>query len=360
MAKLRKRDRGAGIRYFIRTADGHELAAGRDLQTARDILAHYRNLETLLRHGVPIPMRSAWTLQKLSEWDQSERTEDSRRRRWNVILDTLGKETPLEEIEPGLLMAYGQKRKLAGAGAATINRDLSVLAAALKRSRGLSGYQKDPFAGLPRLKEQRPKPTVWPPKAIFGFLNICRRLAGRAGKRHRAEWLQNADMIEVLYLTASRLSQVLGLRWDQVRGELLYFPPHKGGLERWFRMDGRLGQVLGGPELDGGFVFPSTRTAGAREGFRRFWEKACTEAKMPMTRHSLRASRASAWFAEGKSIADVQRLLGHASPQMALRLYVQLFPDSLPTLLPTETGVKEATLEQQGAKKTQAGIDGPR
>jgi len=149
-------------------------------------------------------------------------------------------------------------------------------------------------------------------------------------------------MIELLYLTASRLSQILELRADQIRDGLLYFPAHKKGRERWFRLEGRL-SVLLAERKETPFVFPSLRAANAREGFRRFWAKACKIAGLTMTPHTLRHSRASAWYAEGRTIAEVQRLLGHASLQMALRLYVQLFPETLPPSLPQEQGRKGRT-----------------
>lgn len=331
MAKLRRRDRGAGVRYFIRTADGHELAAGRDLKTARDILAHYRNLEALLRHGVPVPVRSTWTLKRLKEWDLRDRPEPSRARRWAVLLGELG-DLLLDDIDTAVLMEY-TRRRLYKARPATVNRDISVLASAWKRAKPLSGARNDPFGGLQKLKEERARPAVLPPEAVSRFIATCHELAAGAGKRHAAEWHQNADMIELLYLTASRLSQILELRADQIRGDLLYFPPHKGGLERWFRIEGRLSTLLSSGKIQP-FLFPSARAAGARQGFRRFWTKACERAGVTITRHALRASRASAWFAEGKTVADVQRLLGHSSPQMALRLYLQLFPATISTAPP--------------------------
>src|SRR6185369_5498830 len=103
-------------------------------------------------------------------------------------------------------------------------------------------YARDPFAAIAPLEERRGrrKPVSLPPKVIERAISSAWRLAKKKPPWYvlPGEWAQNAAIIELIYLTASRSSQILRLRRDQVQRRdgvrTLVFPPHKGGLERVF------------------------------------------------------------------------------------------------------------------------------
>lgn len=348
MATLRSKQRNGRTYYTVRLRSGQELAAGWDIETARTIVAEHERAERLGLHGIHVPTRSKWILQDLRDWDMAQaelagRETASRGRRWAVILDYIGNMTKIDTIGASEVESFTRKRLGAGVGPATVNRDRALLRVALARARNpasMSGYSGDPFAGIPPLEERRArrKPVPLPPAAIRALLAECWRLAAspppRAVKPH--EWRQNAMMIELAYLTASRLSQITHLRWDQVGRGWLRFPAHKRGLERHFRLTGRLRVLLHmavrGPSE---WVFPSARSAGPRKGFRRFWRLACKGAGVTgATPHTLRHSASSTAFARGAMIPDIQRLLGHTSPAMAVQLYTQLFPQSINPVSP--------------------------
>lgn len=352
MAHLRVRARGAGKRYFIRTKAGQELAAGRDLATAKRILHHYRNLEELHRHGIAPPARCDWTLADLAEWDKERRPQAWRRVRWSFLLAQLGASTRLDELTPQVLDAWTRKRlrhvsrRGTAITPATINRNRTFLRAALKRSRSASGFEGDPFAALERLPEAREDRAILTPEDVERFLAVCWKLSETRRSRSTplGDW-QNAAMVELLYRTGSRLNQIPSLRWDQVSDGRIHFPPHKRGIARTFALEERLTRVLeeARSRRVNEYVFGSkASTTGHRYYFRTFWAAACKEAKVAITPHSFRYSAASLWYAEGRNVEEVQQLLGHKTPSMALRLYIRLFPRALPPVLPPMQGQKEA------------------
>lgn len=317
MASLRTRKRHGRLYYVVRTSRGKEYGAGWNPKTAKTLLAHYDNLERLAKHGALAPEPCSWDLQALRDWDVGSSHDRSRERRWRVLLRVLGPHRPLEEVTRPLLEVYRKR----GASPATVNRDLSVLRSAINRSRALSGFTADPFLGLTRLKEPRAKPVSLPPATVEKILSTARRLAVTDEER------QDAAILELIYRTASRVSQILSLRWEQVRDGSLHFAPHKGGRERVFPCRGALRMALG--RTNGSpWVFPSHRGDGPRTGLRRFLQRVLREAGVTqhVTPHTLRHSASSAAFLAGRPISEVQRLLGHGSPQMAIALYTQLFP----------------------------------
>lgn len=347
MASLGTRHRHGRTYYTIRTRAGQELAAGWNKDTARTILAKYETDERLAAHGIQPTGRSAWTLQQLSEWDLAQ-TElaggetASRERRWAVILDRLGADSRIQTLTAADVEKFTRKRLAEGTTHATINRDRALLRVALARARNpasLSGYAGDPFAGTRPLEErrQRKTPKALPPTVINDLINECWRLAVNSPPYVDAyEWHQNAVMIELSYLTASRLTQVTHMKWSQVSGGKLTFAGHKRGIPRSFKLRGRLKALLDPLPRVNEWVFPSARSLGPRHNFRKFWKTACKNLGLPgITHHTLRHSASSTAFSRGAMIPDVQRLLGHTSPAMAIRLYTQLFPEDSRVVSPS-------------------------
>jgi len=321
MASLRSRIRNGRTYYSVRTASGKEYGAGWNRKTAKELFEHYDRLERLASHDALPPERSTWDLRQLRSWDLGSRHDPSRDRRWAVLLAVLGPHTLLAELSVSGLDAYRRVRMAGKASPATVNRDLSVLRSAWNRAKPLSGVQNDPFGGLQRLKEERPRPVALPPKTVQRILSTARTLAETPEER------QDVAILELVYRTASRVSQILNLRWDQVRNGQVVFAPHKGGRERVFPYAGRIRRLMGRPN-GSEWVFPSHRSEGPRRGFRRFLKRVLVRAEVVerVTPHTFRHSASSAAFLAGRPISEVQRLLGHGSPQMAIALYTQLFP----------------------------------
>lgn len=338
MARLRVRTIRGKIYFICVTRDRRELSAGKTRKNAKEFVDNFDHLERLQKHGLPLPRKSSWTLKDLKDWDVRTSSDPSRERRWRMILKGFGESTYLDEVTPQAIESYRERRLATPAakgkriaGPATVNRDCSVLSSALKRARTQPGVViGKPFEEIAPLSERqlRKKPVSRPPEEIRKFIQAAWEIAA-APPPHvdRREWDDNAAMIELLYMTASRLSQVLRLRAEQVKGKLLSFPGHKRGTERAFVLSGRLAELLASRGGEGGWLFPSHRRDGPRREFRRFWKLVEEKAEIGhLTPHALRHSASSALFQAGGMIDEVQRLLGHQTPALAIALYTQLFP----------------------------------
>ena len=190
----------------------------------------------------------------------------SRRRRWDVLLAGFGAGTTLDLLTPARIQAFVMERALA-CGAQTIRNDLSLLSSALKLARRMR--HESGFSGNPLLEVERPrgvsKPAAALPDGAARALIAAAWRKARSAPPHLAElWRDNAAMIELMYETSSRISQILSLRRDQIAGGVLRFPGHKGGAPREFEIAGRIAAVLKKLPDRGLYLFPARATVGRR------------------------------------------------------------------------------------------------
>jgi integrase len=247
--------------------------------------------------------RCLWTFKDLQAADlrrAAEQGQSSIRRReshWRMLVTFFDTAASIEVVNPSSIRAYVSART--EAGPAAINRDLAVLRRALRLARRLkdeSGYHANPFEDWEPLNERagRREPIALTTAQSRAFLRIARRIDRKL-----------AAAAELVLLTGSRPGEQ-----PAVEGRRLIYPAHKRGLPRTFPLEGRLAQVAAMP----------------RAWSRRAWRLAVKEFGLPLRPHDLRHSAASQEFEAGARTADVQRLLGHRSPQMAERVYTHLFP----------------------------------
>lgn len=337
MASLRARKLKTGTFYYVITKHGKSIACGQQRPVAIEILAEADRVERLEKAGKkPEPLGSDWTLTDLKAHDLKqaairEKEIPSRRRRWSSLLAHFGEGFLIDDVTSDALEDFIEKRR-GTVRAATVNRDLALLRVALKRARHSkrSGYSGDPFRDFEPLKEKgaRKATPAMPWETCEALIVTAWKLAetGPEDEKPRHlypdEWKQDAAIIELVYRTASRPSQIFALRRDQVEDGLLSFPAHKRGAPRAFALDERLRRVLSAQHGDSEWVFPSARGDGHRKEFRRFWALLRRKAKLPgVTLRSLRKSASSALYNAGGGIPEIQQLLGHGSPEMAVRVY---------------------------------------
>jgi integrase len=151
-----------------------------------------------------------------------------------------------------------------------------------------------------------------------------------------------AILIRLLLFTGCRRSEILSLKWDQVRldEDRIFLRDTKNGRSRTVHLNVRAKDVL--VDLSGRreqeartaasfYVFPSRQ--GTRKGhlfdLRKPFEKACHVAEIEDFRvHDLRHTFASMAVSGGASLFDVQKLLGHQDVAMTRR-YAHLSDDGL-------------------------------
>jgi integrase len=146
-------------------------------------------------------------------------------------------------------------------------------------------------------------------------------------------------VIGFLLLTGSRKSEAFNVCWDHIDADkrLWTVPLSKSGKPRHIPLsDGamamveRARQVVASTALSTSpYVFPNVATGGPLRDIQHCWEQARELAGLQNVRlHDLRHSYASALVNEGRSIYEVQKLLGHANVSTTQR-YAHLSQDTL-------------------------------
>jgi hypothetical protein len=372
--------------YSVRTRgpDGkvHEYGSGFNREEADDMRDWYSALERRVRHGMPLPNDCTWTMTDLKKHDLAQHKAEggeipSRERRWRQIIAFFGKDELIDRLTPTRILAFTTAR-LKRAGPGTIRRDRAVLKKALTRAGEPgtgSSYEGNPFTGLDsmaRAERLARKPTrPHPPETIERVIAAARALRPPRGPKGNGldafEWRQNAEILELIYLTASRSSQIFRLRRDQRRvhptlGPVLWFPPHKRGTERHFLDRGRLRTILDAIPKSSEWFFPSRRAEGKpREGFERFLKLAVEASRVKDLSEaaflrSLRKSKATADFVSGKHPAEVQLELGHSGVGTTMQWYTEVFPRGIEARWPSPPGSPRKS--QNRAKSARLGRAG--
>lgn len=197
-----------------------------------------------------------------------------------------------------------------GKSAKTIARKLSCL------------KQIFDFLYLEKLREDNPILNVEAPKtakALPKYLTKeeVQRLLDEAAEEPR----MNA-MLEILYASGLRVSELISLRQNSIRqqnGEFYLFIKGKGSKERLVPL-GRYAQdalraYFDEVEIED-FLFPSGKSHITRQGFGQNLKKLAVNAGIPPSKvspHVLRHSFASHMLENGADLRIVQELLGHES-----------------------------------------------
>jgi integrase len=204
----------------------------------------------------------------------------------------------------------------------TINRELAILRHLLRLAEEW-GY----IAKVPKIRLGRE------PEGRLRFLaedEIARLLTACEAKAPKSPHL--LPVVTVALHTGMRKGEILGLTWERVdfaRG-VLQLEHTKSGRRRDVPMNRAVDEALAelpGPKAEG-FVFRK-RDGRAWGNIRTAFEDACREAKVENFRfHDLRHTCASWLVMKGRSLKEVQEILGHREFTMTLR-YAHLSPDRL-------------------------------
>ncbi|HEY8393286.1 MAG TPA: site-specific tyrosine recombinase XerD [Thermaerobacter sp.] len=225
---------------------------------------------------------------------------------------------PLAAVDRPLLMAYLHELHRSGRRAATRARRLAALRGFFRYLHEEGYLPADPTEGLasPRLERRLPR--------VLSVAEVTRLLNGPDASR--PEGLRDRAMLELLYATGMRVSELVGLDLDDVHLDHGYARCRgKGGKERvvpvgvpalravrdyLLRGRPRLVRRLGERAL-----FLNRR--GGRISRQAVWKLLKTYARAagigrPVTPHTLRHSFATHLLAHGADLRSVQELLGHA------------------------------------------------
>ena len=226
----------------------------------------------------------------------------------NHLLTRLGR-IYLDQITKNDVTAIHHGRRAAGAAPASANRVLVLLRymfnLALKWE--VPGVTKNPTSGVPLFKENNKRE---------------RYLSVEETRRLHAAVLESANsqlrfIVPMLLLTGARKREVLDARWenfDLIRRQWR-IPLSKNGKARHVPISNELAQLLQMvPRFEGcGYVVPNPKTLSPFVSFFHSWNTARTQAGLEDLRvHDLRHSFASFLINSGRSLYEIQQILGHA------------------------------------------------
>lgn len=246
------------------------------------------------------------------------------------------------------------KRVLAGAAPATVNRDVAALSGVLAH------YVKDnkgaahPLADLEALDVADDETIRYlaPDEAMrLRQALVDRDVRGAADRASANQWraargyepmpeiAKYCDHITPMVLlslnTGVRQGELFSLAWenvDLVRKTATVLASHsKGNTTRTIPLNAEALAVLTTvkPDPAKGLVFKSPVTGGRFNNVKKAWAEVTKAAKVPRLRwHDLRHDFASQLVMRGAPLFTVQKLLGHANSRMTQR-YAKLAPSTL-------------------------------
>jgi integrase/recombinase XerD len=232
----------------------------------------------------------------------------------------------------------------AGQAPASRSRRLSAIKQYYRFLLAEGFIEADPTSGLQGPKKQRALPKVLSIAEVDRLLQTserrCEGLEGRAYFRA----LRFHCLLEILYATGMRVSELVGLPRAVLRGDRrLLSIKGKGGRERLVPLNATARMALDRfLEVSGRFdnspwLFPARTTLGhvTRQGFAQDLKTVATDSGLHATRvspHVLRHAFASHLLDRGADLRAVQQLLGHADISTT-EIYTHVLQERLKTLV---------------------------
>jgi integrase len=141
-----------------------------------------------------------------------------------------------------------------------------------------------------------------------------------------------ADLIRFLVLTGARKSEASQARWENINLQtgVWVVPMSKSGKPRYIPLSKAALDLLEARKVNGGeYIFSNPRTGKPLRQLHFTWDKIRKQAGIPDVRmHDLRHNYASLLVNNGRSLYEVQKLLGHADISTTQR-YAHLSQDTL-------------------------------
>jgi len=241
----------------------------------------------------------------------------------NHLLPRFGKRY-MDEITRQDIVKMHSDRKSSGAASGSANRLLIMMRFIFNLAARweLPGIKANPTAGIALLKEE----------------NVKERYLSTPEAQRLYTQLQQSDnkmlqfIIPMLILTGARKREVLDARWQDFDFERCSWRIHttKLGHPRHVPLsDGAISLLQSIPRFDCEWAFPNPKTLKPYVSIFNSWNTARCEAGLQDVRiHDLRHSYASFLVNAGRSLYEVQRLLGHTQIKTTQR-YAHLSHDTL-------------------------------
>lgn len=213
-----------------------------------------------------------------------------------------------DEISTKDIQAY-YNWKLRETSASTANRNLTLIKTVYNRAVAWGDYAgANPTSGIQRRPENPSRLRYLSLKEMETFISVCRR----------PEYARLYPVVLCALFTGMRRGEVMALDWQNINLEskTIYILHSKSGKPREIPIAEKFSEVLEsmGPKTAGPiFGIPDIT-------LRRLFERAKLASGLPEFRfHDLRHTFASHFAMKTGDMLALQRILGHASPQMTQR-----------------------------------------
>ena len=226
------------------------------------------------------------------------------------LLPTFGSK-PLDRIAPAQVRSWFDAYSRTAPGGA--NRTLDILRQIMNFAIGRGHIDRNPVQVVK--KNRRQALTRFLSREEIGRLHAA--LDSHAGEGE----MQQADIVRLLLLTGCRRSEIVQLRWSEVRGDVLALADSKTGPKK-VPLGTQARRILERqPRSGSAFVFPSPRDPARPRGVHlALWDRVRREAGIEDCRlHDLRHTFASQAVMSGVPVPVVSRMLGHSNVRMTLR-----------------------------------------
>lgn len=212
-----------------------------------------------------------------------------------------GNGTLIQDFDP---VAYQERRTAEGARPATINRECEILKAAAAHWRRTFN-EPVPLKYIPKLPERNVRQ---------GFFEEDEWISVAA---HLPYWL--VQFCEFAYYTGWRKSEIAGLRWEWVNGEIR-LPDSKNGRPRVIPLAGTIRTLIDTASANRlttcPWVFHDPHGRQIKD-FRKRWKAACTSAGVPgRLFHDLRRTAARNMLRAGVRMDVAKQITGHVTDSM--------------------------------------------
>jgi len=222
---------------------------------------------------------------------------------------------PLNQIRRTHVVGWMESMRARGLKPGTVNRALNLFKASMTKA------VEWKIEGM----TDSPARTV---KPLADYARVESFLTPEEGQRLMASVKRSNNpmlypLIGFLLLTGARKSEALNLKWEHIdAGKRLWTVPlSKSGKPRHIPLSDGAAKflelarnIIGSRQIKSPYAFPSMDTGERLVDVGYAWDKARTAAGLRNVRlHDLRHSYASALVNEGRSIYEVQKLLGHAN-----------------------------------------------
>ena len=226
------------------------------------------------------------------------------------ILPVFGSK-PLDRIAPAQVRRWFDRYSRTVPGNA--NHALALLRQIMNFAIACGHVEANPTRGVKRNRRQ----------ALSRFLSReeIGRLHRTLDDHSRGVRGQQADVIRLLLLTGCRCSEIVQLRWSEVRDDMLFLADSKTGARK-VPLNSQARSILERQPRDASpFVFPSPLDPSRpRHPNLTLWHRVRRQANIADVRlHDLRHTFASHAVMRGVPVPVVSRLLGHSNVRMTLR-----------------------------------------